>query len=61
MISHDISQNKMGGDKNIILNPSEEQKGKVEKCTFEDYEVFVIDVLVSSGEGMLYLFSTFVF
>lgn len=51
MISHDISQFKMSGEKQIILNPSDEQKGKVEKCTFADYEVYILDVLVSSGEG----------
>jgi methionine aminopeptidase len=51
MISHDISQFKMSGEKQIILNPSDEQKGKVEKCAFADYEVYILDVLVSSGEG----------
>lgn len=51
MISHDISQFKMSGDKQIIQNPNEEQKSKIEKCTFENYEVYIVDVLVSSGEG----------
>jgi len=51
MLSRQLERNKINGAKQIIQNPSEEQRSKVEKCTFENYEVYGIDILVSSGEG----------
>ncbi|KAH7721924.1 DNA-binding protein [Aphelenchoides avenae] len=51
MVSHQIERFKVNGEKTIIQNPTEEQKSKVEKCSFENYEVYAIDVLVSTGEG----------
>lgn len=51
MLSHEVERFKVVGTKQIIQNPTDEQKSKMEKCEFENYEVYAIDVLVSSGEG----------
>uniref|UniRef100_A0A915LRQ0 Peptidase M24 domain-containing protein n=2 Tax=Meloidogyne TaxID=189290 RepID=A0A915LRQ0_MELJA len=51
MLSHNIERFKPVGDKQIIQNPGDEQKSKSEKCTFETFEVYTIDVLISTGEG----------
>uniref|UniRef100_A0A914MVG1 Peptidase M24 domain-containing protein n=1 Tax=Meloidogyne incognita TaxID=6306 RepID=A0A914MVG1_MELIC len=52
MLSHNIERFKPVGDKQIIQNPGDEQKSKSEKCTFETFEVYTIDVLISTGEAM---------
>lgn len=52
MLSHELKQFKIDGEKTIIQNPSEAQRKEHEKCTFETYEVYAIDVIVSSGEGV---------
>ncbi|KAL3102236.1 hypothetical protein niasHS_003645 [Heterodera schachtii] len=51
MLSHQVERFKTVGEKQIIQNPSEEQKSKVEKCSFENFEVYSIDILISTGEG----------
>jgi len=51
MLSHELKQFKIDGEKTIIQNPSEAQRKEHEKCTFEKHEVYAIDVLISSGEG----------
>lgn len=51
MLSHQLKQNKIDGEKTIIQNPTAAQKKEHEKCEFENYDVFAMDVLVSSGEG----------
>lgn len=51
MLSHQLKQNKIDGEKTIIQNPTAAQKKEHEKCDFENYEVYAMDVLVSSGEG----------
>jgi len=51
MVSHELKRNKIDGQKVIIQNPGEKQKQETEKCEFEQYEVFAIDVLISTGEG----------
>ncbi|KAI8920176.1 hypothetical protein PhCBS80983_g05479 [Powellomyces hirtus] len=51
MLSHQVSRNVLDGKKQIILNPSEGQKKDVEESTFEEGEVYSLDILVSSGEG----------
>uniref|UniRef100_A0A915HZB5 Peptidase M24 domain-containing protein n=1 Tax=Romanomermis culicivorax TaxID=13658 RepID=A0A915HZB5_ROMCU len=38
------------GEKQIIQNPGEKQKQDFEKCEFEQYEVYAIDILMSTGE-----------
>lgn len=52
MLSHELKQFKIDGEKTIIQNPSEAQRKEHEKCNFETHEVYAIDVIVSSGEGI---------
>lgn len=52
MLSHQLKQGKIDGEKTIIQNPNEAQRKEHEKCDFEVHEVYAIDVLVSSGEGI---------
>lgn len=52
MLWHEMERFKTIGAKQIIQNPTDEQKLKMEKCTFENFEVYAIDVLVSTGEGL---------
>lgn len=56
MVSHEVERFKIVGEKQIIQNPSDDQKLKTEKCIFENYEVYAIDILVSTGEGNKFLF-----
>jgi methionine aminopeptidase len=56
MLSHQVERFKTACDKQIIQNPIGKQSRyyfspTIEKCTFEDYEVYAIDILISSGEG----------
>lgn len=51
MLSHELKQFKIDGDKTIIQNPSEAQRKEHEKHTFETYEVYAIDVILSTGDG----------
>lgn len=43
----------LDGEKQIIQNPGEKQRQDIEKCEFDQHEVFAIDVLISTGEGSL--------
>ncbi|KAH8365670.1 hypothetical protein KR093_003177 [Drosophila rubida] len=52
MLSHELKQFKIDGEKTIIQNPSEAQRKEHEKCTFEKHEVYAIDVIVSTGDGV---------
>lgn len=52
MLSHQLKQGKIDGEKTIIQNPNEAQRKEHEKCDFELHEVYAVDVLVSSGEGV---------
>lgn len=56
MLSHQVERFRSVGDKQIIQNPTDEQKTKTEKCTFENYEVYTIDILISTGEGFYFNF-----
>ncbi len=49
MLSHQLKQFKIDGEKTIIQNPNEAQRKEHEKCEFELHEVYAIDVLLSSG------------
>lgn len=53
MLSHQLKQFEIDGDKSIIQNPNEVQRKEHEKTTFELHEVYAIDVLVSTGEGVV--------
>ncbi|EFX84381.1 hypothetical protein DAPPUDRAFT_24528, partial [Daphnia pulex] len=52
MLSHQLKQFETNGGKTIIQNPNENQRKEHEKSTFQLHEVYAIDVLISSGEGM---------
>ncbi|GAB6019403.1 Proliferation-associated protein 2G4 [Chamberlinius hualienensis] len=51
MLSHQLKQFKIDGEKTIIQNPTEAQRKDHEKCEFELHEVYAIDILISTGEG----------
>merc|ERR1712141_478287 len=51
MLSHQLNQNVIDGEKTIIQNPNEAQRKEHDKFDFEPHEVYAIDVLISSGEG----------
>ena len=51
MLSHQLKQFRIDGEKSIIQNPTEAQKKDHEKCEFEVNEVYAIDVLISTGDG----------
>lgn len=53
MLSHQLKQFKIDGEKTIIQNPSDAQKKEHEKCDFEVNEVYAMDVLISTGEGIV--------
>lgn len=55
MLSHELKQFKIDGEKTIIQNPNESQRKEHEKCTFETHEVYAIDVIISTGEGIVSL------
>ena len=51
MLSNQLKQHVIDGEKTIIQNPTDQQKKDHEKAEFEVHEVYAVDVLVSSGEG----------
>ncbi|XP_034022550.1 proliferation-associated protein 2G4-like isoform X2 [Thalassophryne amazonica] len=51
MLSHQLKQHIIAGEKTIIQNPSDQQRKDHEKVEFEVHEVYAIDVLISTGEG----------
>ena len=51
MLSHQLGQNVIDGEKTIIQNPSEAQRKEHDKFDFELHEVYAVDVLISTGEG----------
>lgn len=53
MLSHQLKQFKIDGEKTIIQNPSDAQKKEHEKFEFATHEVYAMDVLVSTGDGVV--------
>merc|ERR1712055_144108 len=51
MLSHQLEQNRIDGEKTIIQNPSEARRKEHEKFEFSVHEVYAVDVLISSGDG----------
>ncbi|KAG7233130.1 hypothetical protein INR49_007438 [Caranx melampygus] len=61
MLSHQLKQHVIDGEKTIIQNPTDQQRHVQsvfhsgakdhEKAEFEVHEVYAVDVLISSGEG----------
>merc|ERR1711936_1269165 len=52
MLSHQLEQNRIDGEKTIIQNPSEAQRKEHDKFEFSVHEVYAVDVLMTSGEGL---------
>ncbi|XP_061759331.1 proliferation-associated protein 2G4b [Nerophis ophidion] len=50
LLSHQLKQHVIDGEKTIIQNPTDPAKDH-EKAEFEVHEVYAVDVLVSTGEG----------
>ncbi|PNF37533.1 Proliferation-associated protein 2G4 [Cryptotermes secundus] len=55
MLSHQLDQFEFEGKKTIIQNPSDSQKKEHEKYEFATHEVYAMNVLVSTGEGVVNL------
>lgn len=52
MLTHNQERNKLYGPKEIILNPTKENKNQMDTFKFEENEVYGLDILVStSPEG----------
>lgn len=51
MLSHQLKQHEIDGEKSIIQNPNDAQKKEHKDCSFDEYEVYALDCLVSTGEG----------
>ncbi|KAI9203495.1 peptidase M24, structural domain-containing protein [Polychytrium aggregatum] len=51
MLSHQIQKDVLDGPKQIVLNPTEQQRKEIETFTFEEGQVYSIDILISTGEG----------
>lgn len=52
MLSHQLKQFKIDGEKTIIQNPNESQRKEHEKFELDKHEVYAMDVLISTGEGV---------
>lgn len=51
MLSFQLQQGLIDGEKTIIQNPTEAQRKEVERHYFETHEVYGVDVIISTGEG----------
>ncbi|EFP02575.1 hypothetical protein CRE_02394 [Caenorhabditis remanei] len=51
MLSHQLERNEIDGEKKIIQNSGEKQKGEVEKIKIDKHEAYAIDILFSTGKG----------
>lgn len=51
MVSHQLEQNKIDGDKTILLSLTEAQSKEHDTFAFGLHEVYGVDVLVSTGDG----------
>ncbi|XP_050293413.1 proliferation-associated protein 2G4 [Anthonomus grandis grandis] len=52
MLSHQLKQFKIDCEKTIIQNPNDAQRKEHEKFELEKHEVYAMDVLISTGEGV---------
>ncbi|KAK3862662.1 hypothetical protein Pcinc_019208 [Petrolisthes cinctipes] len=51
MLSFQLQEGRIDGEKTIIQNPTEAQRKEVEKQDFETHEVYGVDVIISTGKG----------
>jgi len=52
MISYQLQQNQIDGEKFIHQNPAGGLKRDVDKCKFENHEVYGMDVVMTTGKGI---------
>ncbi|CAG9773079.1 unnamed protein product [Ceutorhynchus assimilis] len=52
MLSHQLKQFKIDCEKTIIQNPNDAQRKEHEKFELDKHEVYALDILVSTGEGV---------
>ncbi|KAL1506776.1 hypothetical protein ABEB36_006077 [Hypothenemus hampei] len=52
MLSHQLKQFKIDCEKTIIQNPNDAQRKEHEKFDLDKHEVYAMDVLISTGEGV---------
>lgn len=52
MISYQLQKDQIDGEKFIHQNPSGGLKRDVDKCKFENHEVFGMDVVMTTGKGI---------
>lgn len=52
MVSHQLKQFRIDGEKTVIQNPNDAQRKEHEKVDFDVHEVYAMDVLISTGEGV---------
>ncbi|KAI9475200.1 hypothetical protein LPJ78_000308 [Coemansia sp. RSA 989] len=50
-VCHEQKQNDLDGEKQIIFNPTDEQRAAFPSCEFSPYEVYLVDVYVTTGDG----------
>ncbi|ODV90680.1 hypothetical protein CANCADRAFT_26191, partial [Tortispora caseinolytica NRRL Y-17796] len=51
MLSHNVEYGLLDGKNKIIVNPTESQRSNIESVTFKEGDVWVLDVLISTGTG----------
>jgi len=51
MLSFQLQQNRLDGEKMIQQNPINSQRKDVDRSTVEPYEVYAMDVVISTGKG----------
>ncbi|KAJ1340866.1 DNA-binding protein, 42 kDa [Batrachochytrium salamandrivorans] len=51
MTTHQILRNVLDGPKQVVQNPADQSRKDIPEATFEEGEVYSIDVLICTGEG----------
>mmetsp|Transcript_2946 Transcript_2946/g.8908 ORF Transcript_2946/g.8908 Transcript_2946/m.8908 type:complete len:382 (-) Transcript_2946:1952-3097(-) len=50
-LSHQLTKNKIDGEKAVILNPTPQLKKEHKDAEIKEYEVYGLDILMSTGSG----------
>ncbi|KAJ2781546.1 hypothetical protein H4R18_002822 [Coemansia javaensis] len=50
-LCHEQKKDDLDGEKHILLNPDSDQRSKFPSCEFAPYEVYLVDVYVTTGDG----------
>ncbi|KAJ1845865.1 hypothetical protein LPJ73_004704 [Coemansia sp. RSA 2703] len=51
ILSHEQKHNDLNGEKQIIFNPAPAQRQAFAQCEIGSYEVYLIDIFITTGEG----------